>query len=44
MAKAKPESHKSSSVREAAAAYGLPGGEIVLYSAPDGTVSLDVCR
>lgn len=29
-------------VREPAAAYGGPGGEIVLYRAPDGTVSLDV--
>lgn len=30
-------------VHEPPASYGLPGGEIVLYTAPDGTVSLDVC-
>lgn len=29
-------------LREPAAAYGGPGGEVVLYSAPDGTVRLDV--
>lgn len=29
-------------VREAEASYGGPGGEIVLYHAPDGTVSLNV--
>ena len=29
-------------VRERAAAYGAPGGEIIFYHAPDGTVSLDV--
>ncbi len=28
--------------RETPAFYGGPGGEIVLYRAPDGTVSLDV--
>lgn len=33
---------KPSSVKEPAAAYGPPGGEIVLYQAPDGTVTLDV--
>ncbi len=37
--KARP---KAQAVREAAAVYGGPGGEIVLYRAPDGTVSLDV--
>lgn len=34
--------HKPSSVREPAAAYGGPGGKIVLYQAPDGSVTLDV--
>ena len=29
-------------LREPAAAYGGPGGEVVLYPAPDGTVRLDV--
>ncbi len=29
-------------VREPAATYGAPGGEIIFYHAPDGTVSLDV--
>ncbi len=33
---------KSAGVREAAAAYAGPGGEILLYNAPDGTVRLDV--
>ncbi len=33
---------KPSSVKEPAAAYGPPGGEIVLYQAPDGSVTLDV--
>ncbi len=31
-----------STVREPTAAYGGPGGEIVLYQAPDGRVQLDV--
>lgn len=31
-----------SAVREPTAAYGGPGGEIVLYQAPDGRVQLDV--
>ena len=29
-------------VREPAAAYGGPGGEVVLYRAPDGMITLDV--
>jgi prophage maintenance system killer protein/transcriptional regulator with XRE-family HTH domain len=29
-------------IAEAPAAYGAPGGEIILYRAPDGTVNLDV--
>jgi prophage maintenance system killer protein/transcriptional regulator with XRE-family HTH domain len=33
---------KVARVAEASAACGGPGGEIVLYQAPDGTVSLDV--
>ena len=33
---------KVARVAEASAAYGGPCGEIVLYQAPDGTVSLDV--
>ncbi len=33
---------KAGQVREPSASYGGPGGEIVLYRAPDGTVSLDV--
>ncbi len=29
-------------LRDPAAAYGSPKGEVVLYDAPDGTVQLDV--
>lgn len=33
---------KPSSVKEPVAAYGQPGGEIVLFQTPDGKVTLDV--
>lgn len=37
------KAHVGASVaREPAAAYGGPAGEVVLYQAPDGTVTLDV--
>lgn len=37
-----PRRQSSFRVSEAPAVYGEPGGEIVLYRAPDGTVSLEV--
>ena len=37
-----PRAKLKNRVQEPAAVYGGPAGEIVLYSAPDGTVSLDV--
>jgi len=33
---------RKNSVRQRTAAYGGPAGEVVLYQAPDGTVTLDV--
>ncbi|HOK59081.1 MAG TPA: RhuM family protein [Methanothrix sp.] len=41
MPKRKSSSRKET-LREPAAVYGGPGGEVVLYQAPDGTVQLDV--
>ncbi len=41
MTRRKPASKKDS-VREQTAAYGGPGGEVVLYQAPDGNVQLEV--
>lgn len=38
----KPSRAGKGLVREPAAAYGGPAGEVVLYRAPDGTVELDV--
>ncbi len=38
----KAKRKRAGRVAEAPAAYGTPGGGIVLYRAPDGTVSLDV--
>jgi hypothetical protein len=40
--KSKAPGNEEDGVRDAAAAYDGPGGEILLYSAPDGTVSVDV--
>jgi len=34
--------HKKNALKEPVAEYGSPGGEVVLYRAPDGTIALDV--
>lgn len=39
---AKRKTSRKGMLREPAAAYGGPGGEVVLYQAPDGTVQLEV--
>ncbi|MFB3850788.1 MAG: RhuM family protein [Acidobacteriota bacterium] len=39
---AKRKTSRKEMLREPAAAYGGPGGEVVLYQAPDGTVQLEV--
>jgi hypothetical protein len=36
------QSRKSSGIFESSLVYNMPEGEIVLYSSPDGSVSLDV--
>jgi len=38
----KSKTSRKDMLREPAAAYGGPGGEVVLYQAPDGTVQLEV--
>ncbi len=40
--KPKARGKKAAGVRDSAAMYAGPGGEILLYNAPDGTVRLDV--
>lgn len=42
MSKKPPLQHKEELMRESSAAYGGPGGEVVLYQEPDGKISLEV--